>query len=264
MAGTLKFDLDWAVDFDAGRSGNSWRRSFVIEGLEAASIPDLIDEAFVLIPDIGTPTPTPVDGMFVRSSRIDRFAPDVGNPGPPQLHLGWGSVTYTTPTRSGGALTLPDDDGPGVIISSTSSVEEIETNRDANDVEITTTFDNVTMSHNVRTFGTARSFQFERLEDSSPRARQDAHEGTLNNAVWNGYATGTVLCQTIDWSTDDQGASYVVTYTFAVRPSWNTTAIHEDPYWPGRPLPGATGLAIYVAQTQPLSDFGALSITLPA
>lgn len=262
MAGTITYDTVGST-ITAGESGNQWARRYVIDGMTSGpDIPSLIDEAYALIPDTGTAAPAPIFNMFVREASISRIW--CATPGGTTWNA-TGTITYSTPTSAGGTLGTPDDNGGGLSLSSTSTVEEIETSRDRTDTEITTTNDNVTMTHLARTFQVGRSFSFRRLESSSPRARQTAHEGTLNSGLWNGYGAETVLCQTIDWQTDDFGVSYIVDYTFVYRPGgWQFTAIHEDPYFPGRPLPGATGGAVSTVDLIDASNFALLNITLPS
>lgn len=261
MAGTITYDVIGSR-ITAGESGNRWDRRYKIEGmLSGPSIPNLIDEAYALIPNDGTPAPAPIVNMFIRESSIDRIWCE--NPG----GTSWGAegvITYTTPTFVGGSLGTPDDNGLGIVISSVSSVEEFETDRDIGNTQITTTNDNVTMAHLARTFRVGQAITFQRVEVSNPRSRQDTHEGTLNEFVWNGYAAKTVLLQTLDWETDDQGASYRCNYTFVRRASWQFRAVHEDPYFPGRPIPGASGGAVAEVDILPVSDFGALNIVLPS
>lgn len=249
--------------FSSGESGNVWTRRYVITDMEnGPGYADLVDEAYDLIPDPGTASPLPIANMFVREASIDRIWCD--SSANPQRWSAEGVITYTTPTRAGGTIGLPDDNGVGVSVSSASTVEEIETNLDRGGAEILTTFDNVTISHLARTFQVGRTFGYRRLETSNPRTRQTNHEGTLNAAIWNGYAAETVLCQTIDWQTDDQGVSYIVDYAFVYRPAgWQFTATHEDPYFPGRPLPGATGAAVTTVDLIPTSNFALLNIALP-
>lgn len=264
MAGVIEYDLEGSR-LVANLDGERWDRRYIIRGLESGpSVPALIGEAFALIPDYGTPAPAPMVNLFVREATIDQIWCEN------QAGTLWsanGTVTYTTPARVGGGLGVPDDDGPGVTLSSTSSSEEIETDLDRAGNQITTTYDNLVQAHSARTFRTGRNLQFGRVEVSSPKSRQDTHEGTLNAASWNGYAAETVLCQSIDYFTDAQGGSYTVTYTFQVKPDgWKFRAVHEDPLFPGHPLPnaGQPGLEPAVAEVDilPTSNFNALNIVL--
>ena len=265
MAGTIQYDMEGST-YSAGVDGNVWNRRFYITGMLAGpSIPALIEEAYQLIPNTGTPAPAPIGNMFVRDATLDRIWCE--DPVAGGIWSANGVIVYTTPARNvGGVIGVPDDNGPGITIAGSSSVVEIETDRDVGGTQITTTYDNATMAHQATAFGVAKSLTVARLESTRPDSRKNVVEGTLNEFAWNGYASQTVLCSGIDWSSDDGGATWLVEYTFSIRPDWTVTVTHEDPFFPGKPLPESdpnwTAAARTTRDMIPTSDFGLLNITL--
>lgn len=267
MAGTITFDIEGST-YSAGVDGNVWNRRFLIQGMTSGpSIPNLIEEAYQLIPNTGTPSPAPISGIYVRDATLDRiWCEDPSNP-PGTLWSANGVVVYTTPARNiGGVIGIPDDNGPGITLAGSSSVVEIQTDRDVGGVQITTTYDNAVMAHQATAFGLAKSLTVGRLENTRPDTRKNLVEGTLNEFAWNGYAAKTVLCSAIDWSTDDGGVTFLVEYTFSIRADWTVTVTHEDPFFPGKPLPESdpdwTAAARTTRDMVPTSDFSVLNITL--
>ena len=268
MAGTIEYDTEGGT-FTAGVDGNQWDRPFAISGLLAGgdplnpSIPDLIDEAFVLVPNTGSAAPSPIANMFVRSSTFTRFWCEN------QVTPSWGAsgnLIYTTPASVGGSLpyTVPDANGPGITLSTSSGIQEIDVYYDKNGVQLTTTNDGVVQAHRGIGFAAVSTHTFTRVEDVHPRARQDTFIGKVNSAPWNGYAAFTVLCANIEVRSDD-GENWITTYTFEVKPTWAGTFIHDDPFYPGNPIPlsEADPSAVLNADTVPDVSFASLNITLP-
>ena len=257
----ITYDLDGS-QFTAGEQGDTWQRRYMVTGLLQASIPDRIVEAYAQIPDTGTAAPIP--NMYLRSATLEEFVcEDESIPS----WRAFGTIIYSTPTNVGGATYgVPDDNGPGITVQSSATVREVTVDKDRGGVTIETTFDGVTMAHELNGFATDDSLVFERIESTHPRARQATHRGTLNSALWNGYAAETVLCLSIECDTDDLAASYRVVYSFAVRAEgWAQSIVHEDPMFPGKPLPQSLRDAnsAKTFDTIPTSNFGALNITLP-
>jgi len=271
MAGTITYDTDGG-NFLAGIDGNTWAREFWISGLtsgvsvSAPNIPNLISEAFVLVPDTGTAAPSPILNMFVRSAGFDRFwCEDEATPT-------WGAsgvINYATPTRAGGAFvgSVPDSNGPGITLATSSAVQEIDLYYDVLGAQLTTTNDNVTQAHRAVGFAVVASHTFTRLEDAHPEGRINTYTGKLNSALWNGYAAKSMLCANIDVRSDD-GENWVVTYTFEYKPpaQWQATFIHDDPFYPGNPIPlsEADPGALLVADVLDTVDFGPLNIVFPS
>lgn len=270
MAGVLTRDLDGST-FQTSLDGNSWSRRFRIDGLlSGPDIPSLYDEIFAVLPDPGSGAPLPIENMPIRENLIERIwcVPD----SVPQSWSCIGTTVYTTPTSVGGGLagSEPNDDGPGITLSSSSSVQEIDVYYNTNGTsaadQLVTVNDGVTQAHRVSGFAVAETFTFSRLESTNPRSRNGSVIGKLNAGLWNDYPVRTVLLSDIEVNSDDGGTSYVVTYTFEQRPTWDAVLIHDDPFFPGNPLPltEAVGLdAIKIEKVLFDADFNQLNITLP-
>lgn len=261
MPATIELDIEGSR-ISSGLDGKQWERRFLINDMEnGPSIPALYDEAESVIPNTGTAAPAPLTNMFVRNYVIERVWCDTS------IFARWaceGTILYASPQSNyGGAISIPDNNGPAVLISGSSSVVEIETDLDVAGTQIITTSDNVTIAHSATTFGVARNITIGRLEVNAPYNRKNNVEGRLNDALWNGYAAGTVLLSNLEWQSDDDQGSYFVEYSFSIRDDWSFIAVHEDPFFPGRPLPAAAGLARVVYDVVPRANFGLLNITLP-
>ncbi len=271
MAGTITYDIEGSR-ISYGVSGDQWGRRYTIDGLEAgvdpnnANVPALIDEAYDLLPNTGASAPPEIPNMFVRDVSVDRIWCTDDNPVTPKWSAD-GVITYTTPTSLGGGIagSIPNNNGPGVTLATSSGVTEIDVHYERDGTtQLVTTNDNVTQAHRGVGFGISSTHTFTRLETDYPRARIDGYVGKLNAGLWNGYAAETVLCSAIDVRTDD-AANHVVTYTFEVRPNWQQVFIHDDPFFPGNPIPlsVADPGALLVADVINTADFSLLNITLP-
>ena len=265
MPGTIELDMEGS-SISSGLNGEQWNRRYLITGMEnGPSIPALYVEAYALIPDRGTAAPAPLVNLFVRDASIDRVWCE-----PDQSPARWsaeGTIFYSSPNRNyGGSISVPDNNGPAVLISGSSSVVEVDVDQDISGppVQLTTTSDNVTLAHTARSFAVARNITVGRLEVNAPYSRKNNVEGRLNSGLWNGYAAGTVLLSNLEWTSDDDQNSYFVEYSFSIRDDWTFVAVHEDPFFPGRPLPGATGTARVAYDVIPRADFSLLDLTLPS
>lgn len=266
---TVRYDLE-PSRYDTDFSGNTLVRGFTISGLlNGPALADLVDETFAELPAKGTPAPDPLNGLRLQGWGVERYYQERNAAGAPiNSWGGFGSLRYRTPTFTTPTIEEPDANGPGITVSTTTSVEEFETPYDINGNQITTFYDQVTQAHTIRGFRTLRSHVFVRPEDANPRSRRDGFEGKLNATIWNGYAVETVLLQTIADTTNDN-ESWEVEYTFVIRnEGWKVPLVHEDPFFPGHPLP-LGGLsapeianATYDAERFFTVDFGPLNITL--
>ena len=159
----------------------------------------------------------------------------------------------------------PDDDGPGVATVG-AQVENVQTEKDKDDVVITVKKD-ATSPNIIHPVDFRRSrpvVEFSRLEASNPRDRARTHVGTLNNAIWNGFAIETVLCTGIIGTTRDGGNSYDVRYAFEVdegTDKWDVDVYYIDDN--GRPLANPVdGVSKKTVKLYKTSNFGALNISL--
>ncbi len=241
MAGTLRFDTD-QPNISAAIGGDSWARPFHIEGLQnGPDVSALAVEAYALLPNKGTLVPGPLVGMTVADARITQLWRE-RTPGGGLANT-WsvqGVVIYRSPTTTTAGVEIPDANGPGITQSTEVTLEEYETDLDENDNQITTTFDNEIQAHRVTAYRPVTTIVWGRPEDASPRARADTYTNKRNSGIWNGYADGTVLCQAIKYDTTD-GATWNVRYVFVVKPfGWGQRVVHEDPYYPGQPIPLST------------------------
>ena len=248
--------------YTSGRAGDRWDRNWLVGGITASDVPNAIIEVFAQIPNIGDAAPAPLTNVFVADATITSFACAAGN----ALGQATGVLTYTTPSRS---VFVPNDTGPGVTLTGGGAIQEIDVFRDINGDQLRTTFDNVTMGHKVRGFEVSSAPTFTRVEVTSPRARADAYVGRVNSLVWNSYAARTVLCASIEGESQDRGATFVNTYTFHVRPSWDVELYHDDPFYPGNPVPTTAPFGTPAAPGErtrgeilPAVDFGPLGIVL--
>lgn len=262
MTGTATYDIE-GTRITSGVSGDVYSRRYVINGLTGGpSVPALMSEAYAVLPDTGTPAPFPLVNKFIRDTSIDRIWCE-DNSG-----TSWaceGTLTYTTPTSFGGVIGEPDDNGPGVTLSTATSVQEIDVYYNLAGAQLTTTNDNAIQAHRVQGFAVSSTFTFTRIESSNPRDRINTYVGKLNEFGWNGYGARFVLCSGINVTSDDGGVSYVTEYTFEFQAQgWDAVLIHDDPFFPGNPIPlsVADGTAISLEKVVPDVDFSGLNITL--
>lgn len=173
-------------------------------------------------------------------------------------------IAYCTFTYKSGGIgfsTDPDDDGD-VIVSQASGLEETETYVDKDDTQITVTHEGVVQPVAVRIFVPVATIECRRLEATNPRSRAATHVGSVNDAIWNGYAARTVLCEAIESTTDDGGDSYNSLYRFAYKAeTWDASVIYRTP--DGKPVQSpVAGVGEKDVRIYPETNFGAMNITL--
>jgi len=66
-------------------------------------------------------------------------------------------------------------------------------------------------------------------ENTIPLTKSQTYVGTLNNATWQGGATGTWLCTGIVGKSSNSGTTWAVTYTFQYnKDTWKFKAVYTD------------------------------------
>ena len=229
---TIRFDLP-PTGYASSIDGDQWNRRYHAEDMAGPLEPDVIAQVYAELPGAGTPGPAPLDTVYVRSASVDEIAPQ-GDTG---LFQAWGTVLYRTLGRT---AKVPDADGPGTIRSVQAAIVSTRVDRDAADSPIETSYDNVTMAHEVEGFELLTTYTFTRLEDADPtkNGRVD-FIGKVNAGLWNGFADKTALMVGVDGDQEeDNPGSFTVVYSWQHRPSgWAVAVTHEDPFYPGKPLP---------------------------
>ncbi len=242
-------------------SGKRIVRTFDVDELDRSPADRLIQayeavddvDASIFVPSYGDVHPTET-GLVATNIRIAPNGKDGARV----------TVEYRTPTP--GQLppkTDDDTDDPGLLEVGGAIVErEVQVDKDGNPLLL------------VRESGQQQQAKARiqvpdpvlrrtRKETTNPASKQAAYQGKVNSvAVW-GRAERTLLCRTLSGQSDDNGATYTVTYEFQYNPdTWDVTLafLGED----GLVAPGALpGDGIESFQVYQEADFNALPIWFP-
>lgn len=161
----------------------------------------------------------------------------------------------------------PNDNGPGVTTGG-ASVVPFSSNFDPTGSAIETEYHTASgailkQRHVFEALRPQSTPEHTRREVSSPTQRSKDYVGYLNSDLWNGFAVETVLCTSIQGHRESGATTYVNTYRFEFRETWEQTYIHEDPLFPGFPLPEPLAAHEFVTvKPYPTRAFGPLNIVL--
>jgi hypothetical protein len=100
-----------------------------------------------------------------------------------------------------------------------------------------------------------------RTEIASPHEVAKTYVGRTNNAVFRNEPVDTWLCSAIEGTSEDQGATYTVTYEFEFRPdTWLARVVFIDEKT-NRPVEGLTeGVELRTYQIYERANFGGLNL----
>jgi len=253
MVAVVAFDIG-EVDFTTRIAGASWSRGFIVRDLVApiTDMESLLAEVAAALPAAGSYADPPLNSLQLWNKRVSSVVDDVGGA------RARGTLEYRTPTRSS---QIPSQTGPATVRTASASAVQITTDLDDTGAQMTTTFDGKVLAHEAESFVTVSEFTLSRPEDADPETKGNAYASHTNLNPWRGYAARTVLCVSISGAEDEPDSGiWTVDYRFQFRPSWAFEAVHEDPFFPGRPLPGATGAARASYNQIPAIDFAGLNI----
>lgn len=241
-----------------GAAGGTWTRQFHTTDIDATALAAAMDEIYQSLPAVGAQGPAGMTAYYLADKVIEDVTPD---PASGKLRA-MGQLIYATPTRS---IRAPSSSGPTVSRTSSAGIVQTSTDRDVAGVQIATFYDNVAQVHELDTFDVVTSFSRGRPLDVDPLTIAPTYSGKLNLLLWNGFAALTVLCTGIDGDErEDAIGVWDAFYQFQYRAGgWQERATHEDPLYPGHPLPesewGPTSSIL--VDVIPAVDFAGLGLT---
>lgn len=119
-------------------------------------------------------------------------------------------------------------------IEVSADVVEVETNVDRDGNLLTVSYTNAqgvtkTQPGLVRVQRPVVRYRFRREERRSPDEKSHAYIGTVNSDTVGRFERGTLLCQNLSGTSDDDGLSYQVEYVFSYRPEKHAiSAVFRD------------------------------------
>ena len=142
-------------------------------------------------------------------------------------------VVATYRIYQGAYSQAPEDTNPdAAIIQVDSSVSTIRTNKDAagTAIVISLTGQNDQLAE-VDVERPNSVLMFQRKETASPASKGRTYTGKVNSTACSSYAAGTLLCLGIPGESQDNGATWLVSYRFQYEPAvWNDqVVVYIDP-----------------------------------
>jgi len=105
-----------------------------------------------------------------------------------------------------------------------SSVSQVSTNKDINDVDLLLEEEGeLPQVGEVTVYRPQVTWSKQKKRLYSPEAEAVYYCGKLNSAVWRGYAAGIWLCTSIDYNSEDGGHTYNTVYNFMMSPFGTAT-----------------------------------------
>ncbi len=136
------------------------------------------------------------------------------------------TLTYSNDDEEAG-----DDLEPSEPSFST-SLEQIETELDQNDAQITVSYDNKTQGGKISVLSPQAELRLAKVfYTNSPGAIALAWVGKTNSTTWNGGTSGLWLCTGVDGSVFNAAeGSWELTFTFQYKPDgWQPQVFYVDP-----------------------------------
>lgn len=124
----------------------------------------------------------------------------------------------------------PSSDDAATVKTISASLSSVKTNLDYNDALITVTHNGITQGTEVDKQLPTVVFKYRRRETQRPFTRAVDYVGKVNLSSFEGKATRTVLCTSINGDSDDGGVTYLVDYEFQfLAETWDALVYWIDP-----------------------------------
>ncbi len=240
--------------------GSDGTRHSVVYFITASSLKAALDQ----MPAHGTPS-SEFPGLFALEFNVEHAAEQ------PQQY--WGTTVYRRPDPFSTEDDPPDPTPSGGTISVGSRLQPATFTKDAGDNQIITTHTfnepapgrsgTDTQPGEVAGFRPTTVLSVTRTENDSPQALAIAFVGKTNAGNFFGEGSGSWLCTAIEGFSEDQGATYTVTYEFELSSDpdlWNATVAYIDDKT-GRPvLPLVDGVSRRTYQIYEQTSFSGLDL----
>lgn len=256
MALTWQFDLVGSAMSEDIEGGTQYTRTAQAKGIVAtepqAQLREVYDDpGLPAVGDALDVTNWPNLKLATRNVRLRCLTKSAG-----------AEVTLIYRTFAGGFLPIPDDNGPVVVTSSDIALTPVKTPFDKDGNLVTVVHEADTKTPVIDTLIPVSSWTTFRVQETDPRSVNDSLAGTVNNALWNGYAARTVRFDGVNSTTTDGGDSFECTYRFAHRPdTWDVFVWYEDE--DGKVPPTlVNGTGYKAVQRLKEGNFATLNITL--